>query len=166
MKCPRCHTDNPDTSRFCGSCAAPLDAQAPDGFSVTKTLVAPSFGLAKGAIVAGKYRILEEIGRGGMGIVCKAEDVKLQRPVALKFLPPHLMDSPELKERFLIEAQAAAALNHPNICVIHEVGEDESRPYIAMEFVDAMNGLGAAVKRREDTHKMADANKAFSHFKW
>ena len=71
-----------------------------------------------------------------MGIVYKAEDVKLKRFVALKFLPPHLVDSPELKERFLVEAQAAAALNHPNICVIHEVGEDEGRPYIAMEFVD------------------------------
>ncbi len=89
-----------------------------------------------GMVVAGKYRIVEEIGHGGMGIVYKAEDLKLKRSVALKFLPPHLMDSPELKERFLIEAQAAAALNHPNICVIHEVGEDEARPYIAMEFVE------------------------------
>jgi len=89
-----------------------------------------------GTVIAGKYKILEELGHGGMGIVYKAEDIKLKRSVALKFLPPHLMDSPELKERFLVEAQAAAALNHPNICVIHEVGEDEARPYIAMEFVD------------------------------
>ncbi|MBE0710768.1 MAG: serine/threonine protein kinase, partial [Candidatus Aminicenantes bacterium] len=71
-----------------------------------------------------------------MGVVYKAEDLKLKRCVALKFLPPHFMDSPELKERFLIEAQAAAALSHPNICVIHEVGESEERPYIAMEYVD------------------------------
>jgi dienelactone hydrolase/predicted Ser/Thr protein kinase len=92
--------------------------------------------LTKGNLIAGKYRILEEIGHGGMGIVYKAEDLKLKRCVALKFLPPHLMDSPELKERFRIEAQAAAALSHPNICVIHEVGETEERPYIAMEYVD------------------------------
>ena len=71
-----------------------------------------------------------------MGVVYKAEDLKLKRCVALKFLPPHLMDSPELRERFLVEAQAAAALNHPNICVIHEVGESEERPYIAMEYVE------------------------------
>jgi serine/threonine protein kinase len=88
------------------------------------------------SLVAGKYRILEEIGQGGMGIVYKAEDLKLKRFVALKFLPPHLMNSPELKERFLVEAQAAAALSHPNICVIHEVGESVEYPYIAMEYVE------------------------------
>jgi TolB-like protein/Tfp pilus assembly protein PilF len=71
-----------------------------------------------------------------MGIVYKAEDVKLKRSVALKFLPPHLVNSPELKERFLIEAQAAAALSHPNICVIHEIGESDEHPYIAMEYVE------------------------------
>jgi TolB-like protein/Tfp pilus assembly protein PilF len=71
-----------------------------------------------------------------MGIVYKAEDLKLKRFVALKFLPPHLMSSPELKERFLVEAQAAAALNHPNICVIYEVGEDGGRSFIAMEYVE------------------------------
>ena len=71
-----------------------------------------------------------------MGIVYRAEDIRLKRDVALKFLPPHLADSAELRERFLIEAQAAAALSHPNICVIHEVGESEERPYIAMEYVE------------------------------
>jgi TolB-like protein len=96
----------------------------------------PVHVLKPNSLVAGKYRILEEIGRGGMGVVYKAEDLKLKRCVALKFLPPHLMDSRELKERFLIEAQAAAALSHPNICVIHEVGESEERPYIAMEYVE------------------------------
>ncbi|HSA95551.1 MAG TPA: protein kinase, partial [Acidobacteriota bacterium] len=64
------------------------------------------------------------------------EDVKLKRPVALKFLPLHLSAAPELKERFLVEAQAAAALSHPNICTIYEIGESEDRPYIAMEYVE------------------------------
>jgi serine/threonine protein kinase len=71
-----------------------------------------------------------------MGVVYKAEDLKLKRDVALKFLPPGAFRLAGASERFLIEAQAAAALSHPNICVIHEVGEDEARPYIAMEYVE------------------------------
>ena len=140
MKCSRCQADNPDASRFCGSCAAPLGAAAgPVGAeapSLTRTVETPAPAIATGALIAGKYRIVEEVGAGGMGIVYKAEDLKLKRFVALKFLPPHLVNAPELRERFLIEAQAAAALAHPDICVIHEVGESGEHPYIAMEFVE------------------------------
>ncbi len=92
--------------------------------------------MENGTLIAGKYRVLHKLGAGGMGVVYKAEDLKLKRPVALKFLPPDLMDAPEVKERFLVEAQAAAALSHPNICVVYEVGESEDRPYIAMEYVE------------------------------
>jgi TolB-like protein/Flp pilus assembly protein TadD len=136
VECPRCHAENNDNSRFCGRCAAPLGQPGPDAASLTKTLETSVRVMQPGTLIAGKYRIVEEIGQGGMGIVYKAEDIKLKRFVALKFLPPHLMNSPELKERFLIEAQAAAALSHPNICVIHEVGESEQHPYIAMEYVE------------------------------
>jgi serine/threonine protein kinase len=113
-----------------------LSPAGPDGASLTKTLATPLPVISKDKLIAGKYKIVEEIGQGGMGIVYKAEDLKLKRCVALKFLPPHLVNAPELKERFLIEAQAAAALNHPNICVIHEVGESEDRSFIAMEYVE------------------------------
>jgi len=136
VQCPKCHSENNDSSRFCSNCAAPLGQGGHQGASLTKTLETPVQIFRTGTLVAGKYRIIEEIGQGGMGIVYKAEDIKLKRCVALKFLPPHLMSSPELRERFLIEAQAAAALSHPNICVIHEVGESEERPYIAMEYVE------------------------------
>jgi serine/threonine protein kinase/Flp pilus assembly protein TadD len=136
MKCPKCQFDNPDATNFCGKCGVPLTADGRLADSLTKTLATPLPGIAKDKLIASKYRILEEIGHGGMGIVYKAEDLQLQRCVALKFLPPHLADSVELKERFLIEARAAAALSHPNICVIHEVGESEERPYIAMEYVE------------------------------
>jgi len=136
MECPNCRAENKEDSHFCRNCATPLGKARPDPASLTKTLVTPLPVISKDSLIAGKYRILEEIGQGGMGIVYKAEDLKLKRCVALKFLPPHLMDSPELKERFLIEAQAAAALSHPNICVIHEIGESEERPYIAMEYVE------------------------------
>ncbi|MDW7761945.1 MAG: protein kinase [Acidobacteriota bacterium] len=139
LECPKCRAGNSEGSRFCRNCAAPLEPDAgvgPEGASFTRTLVTPASPISKGALIAGKYRIIEEVGAGGMGVVYKAEDLKLKRSVALKFLPPHLLDSPELKERFLVEAQAAAALSHPNICVIHEVGESEDRPYIAMEYVE------------------------------
>ena len=136
MKCSKCQSDNPDATNFCGKCGMSLTPGAQMADSLTKTLATPLPVIAKDKLIAGKYRIIEEIGHGGMGVVYKAEDLHLKRMIALKFLPPHLMDSPELKERFLIEAQAAAALSHANICVIHEVGESEGRPYIAMEFVD------------------------------
>jgi len=136
MKCSKCQFDNPDATNFCGKCGVPLTADARIADSLTKTLATPLPIISKGTLIAGKYRILEEIGQGGMGVVYKAEDLKLKRCVALKFLPPHSMDSRELKERFLIEAQAAAALSHPNICVIHEVGETGELSYIAMEYVE------------------------------
>jgi predicted Ser/Thr protein kinase len=136
MECPKCHAENREDSRYCSNCAAPLGKAVPEQASLTKTLATPLPVIKKGSVIAGKYKIIEEVGAGGMGVVYKAEDLKLKRCVALKFLPSHLMDSPELKERFLIEAQAAAALSHPNICVIHEVGESEEFPYIAMEYVE------------------------------
>jgi eukaryotic-like serine/threonine-protein kinase len=90
----------------------------------------------EGRLFAGKYRILGELGRGGMGIVFRSEDVRLKRPVALKFLPADVATPGESSERFLREARAAAALDNPHICTVYEAGEAEDRQYIAMALIE------------------------------
>ena len=82
------------------------------------------------------YRIVEKLGEGGMGVVYKAEDTKLDRPVALKFLPAHLLGNEDVRKRFEREAKAAAALDHPNICTVHEIDEADGKTFLAMALVE------------------------------
>jgi serine/threonine protein kinase/dienelactone hydrolase len=139
MKCPRCHLENPDDTFYCGKCGTKLSLAEEFPAAPTLTLQTPLKVLPAGSIIAEKYKIVGEVGRGGMGIVYKAEDTKLRRTVALKFIPPELSRYPEAKERFIREAQAAAALDHPNICTVHEVEDFEDRAFIAMAYIQGQS---------------------------
>jgi tetratricopeptide (TPR) repeat protein len=127
--------------------AARAAAQSQDQSGASASAASAPADLAAPAGQPGRYRILAELGRGGMGIVYKAHDTVLDRPVAFKVLPDALRDNPQALKNFLREAKSAAKLNHPNIVTVFDAGEQDRRFYIAMEYVDGTT-LKEILKRR------------------
>ncbi len=139
VKCPKCHYENPDDTFYCGKCATHLKPLESFFFSQTETIKTPEKDSFKGKTIARRYTIIEKLGEGGMGAVYKANDSRLERVVALKFLPAGMTRDENAKKRFVQEARAAAALDHPNICAVYEVDEVRGQSFIVMAYIQGLS---------------------------
>jgi len=136
IKCPRCQTENSSDFKFCRECATPLPGHPkPPDISVTRTLEASIDDLTRGAIFAGRYEIIEELGAGGMGRVYRAFDKQLDEEIAIKFLRPEIAADKRTVERFRNEIKVARKITHPNVCRMHDLGEEKKTLFITMEYV-------------------------------
>jgi len=174
MKCPSCTREVPAESRFCNSCGAPVasasqmptetagspaspspDAGAPMISSPVGRLISsgpmPAGGFTPGMVLAGRYRVIGLLGRGGMGEVYRADDLKLGQAVALKFLPKGLADDPVRRERFYAEVRIARQVSHPNICRVYDISELDGRHFLTMEYIDGED-LASLLKRIGNLH--------------
>jgi len=135
MKCPKCHSENTAGARFCSSCAAPLTASDGAPPALTETLETPVEELTRGSLFAGRYEIIEELGRGGMGTVYRAEDRQTKEEIALKLIKPEISTRKKTIERFRNELTTARRIRHKNICGMFDLGEDREKYFITMEYV-------------------------------
>jgi serine/threonine protein kinase/dipeptidyl aminopeptidase/acylaminoacyl peptidase len=134
-KCPKCNVDNPDTKSFCGDCGTQLSSSK-DIPSHTKTQETPFPQFSPGTSLAGRYEVIKELGKGGMGEVYLAEDTNLKRQVAIKVLPKAFSLDKERLTRFEREARLLASLSHPNIATIHGLEKSDGQPFLVMELVE------------------------------
>ncbi len=135
MKCPKCHFDNPETQRFCGDCGTQLPTSRDIRPEFTETLQTPIKELATGTTFAGRYQVIEELGRGGMGRVYKVLDTEIKEKIALKLLKPEIGIDEEMIERFRNELKLARKISQRNVCRMHDLNREEGAHYITMEYV-------------------------------
>jgi serine/threonine protein kinase/cytochrome c-type biogenesis protein CcmH/NrfG len=138
-KCPKCHHDNPDTARSCEECGTQLDMIDKIPVVHTETLETPKEELTTGSTFAGRYQIIEELGKGGMGKVYKVQDTKIEEKIALKLIKPEIARDKKTIERFRNELKLARKIRHKNICQMFDLGEERGTHYITMEFVDGQD---------------------------
>jgi serine/threonine protein kinase len=157
-RCPSCASATPIGASFCPSCGGALSSVSQMPTNVATPSVAEAMrrrggtpstvgrlsssdsidagAFAPGTVLAERYRIIGLVGRGGMGVVYRADDLKLGQPVALKFLPPEFAEDPVRRERFFSEVRIARQVSHPNVCRVYDVGEIDGQHYLSMEYVD------------------------------
>ncbi|GAG47438.1 unnamed protein product, partial [marine sediment metagenome] len=135
IKCPKCDSDNTNTARYCSNCATPLPSSEEIPASPTKTLETPTEELTRGTTFAGRYEIIEELGKGGMGKVYRVEDKKIKEEVALKLIKPEIAADKKTIERFRSELKIARKVRHKNVCGMYDLDEEKGIHYITMEYV-------------------------------
>ncbi len=135
IKCQKCHSENPETKQFCADCGTQLEPSRDIHPKVTETLQTPTHELTTGSTFAGRYQIIEELGKGGMGWVYKVFDTKIKEKVALKLIKPEVASDSETIERFSNELKLARKIRHKNVCGMFDIGESEGAHFITMEYV-------------------------------
>jgi serine/threonine protein kinase/Tfp pilus assembly protein PilF len=148
-ECPKCQTNNPDTSSYCADCGTPIKAEVVH----TKTLETYTEELTTGSTFAGRYQIIEELGKGGMGEVYKALDQEVKEEVAIKLIRPEIAQDENTIERFRNELKIARKISHRNICRMHDLGKAEKGYYISMEYVDGADLKTSIKKERIEVDK-------------
>jgi len=141
-RCPKCHFENPDDTIYCGKCGTKLEVQAQSAgsegierISVTRTLETSPDELMRGSIFAGRYEVIEELGKGGMGRVYRIYDTKVQEDLALKLIHPEIAADKKVLERFNNELKVARKIVHKNVCRMYHLSEEKGTHYITMEYV-------------------------------
>ena len=134
-QCPKCHSDNPETSRFCADCGTQLILKDELSLSHTETILAPQEELTTGSMFAGRYQIIEQLGKGGMGHVYRVLDKRLNEEIALKLIKPEIASDKKTVERFSNELKIARKIGHKNVARMFDLNEEQGTHFITMEYV-------------------------------
>ena len=164
IKCPKCHHENSDDTLYCGKCGIllrsvrgtdptdvgpdPRSGRSLEDISVTKTMETPTQGLTLGTPFAGRYQIIEELGKGGMGAVYKALDTQINEEVAIKLIRPEIASDEETLERFSNELKLARKIGHKNVCKMYHLDKEGETPYISMEYLEGED-LKDLIRKKE-----------------
>ena len=135
ITCPKCHSENPETKQFCADCGIQLPSSRHNYPEVTETVQTGVRELTTGSTFAGRYQIIEELGKGGMGRVYKVFDTKIKEKIALKLIKPGIASDRETIERFSNELRLSRRIGHRNVCKMFDIGEAEGAHFITMEYV-------------------------------